>query len=112
MERQLSQTIMRGSRKPKIRTLVTDDTLVEQGDAGEEVFLILDGIIAVEVDGKSLAELGPGAILGERAWLEGGKRTSTLRALTTARIAVAAPDQMSPEALAELASGHHREETL
>jgi CRP-like cAMP-binding protein len=63
------------------------------------------------VDGKPIAEVGPGAILGERALLEGGKRTSTLRALTPARVAIARPDQVSTEALAEVGSGHRREET-
>ena len=38
---------------------------------------------------KPLAELGPGAILGERAVLEGGRRTATLRAVTPVRVAVA-----------------------
>ena len=32
----------------------------------------------VEVDGEEVAEIGPGAILGERAPLEGGVRTATL----------------------------------
>ena len=67
-------------------------------------------MLAVEVDGKSLAEVGPGAILGERAVLEGGTRTATLRALTPVRVAVATAEQISPEALAEVASGHRREE--
>ena len=54
--------------------------LTEQGQQGDEVFLLLDGVLAVEVDGEPLADVGPGAILGERAALEGGARTSTLRA--------------------------------
>ena len=52
------------------------------GQLGDELFLLLDGVLSVEVDGEPLAELGPGAILGERAVLEEGRRTSTLRALT------------------------------
>jgi CRP-like cAMP-binding protein len=60
--------------------------------------------------GKSLAEIGPGAILGERALLEGGTRTATLRAVTSARVAVATADQVAPEALAEVAKGHRRED--
>jgi CRP-like cAMP-binding protein len=72
---------------------------------------LLDGVLSVEVDGKAVAEVGPGAILGERASLEGGTRTATLRALTPVRVAVAAPDQLSPEALAEVAGGHRREES-
>jgi CRP-like cAMP-binding protein len=64
----------------------------------------------VEVDGKPLAEVGPGAILGERAVLEGGSRTATLKALTPIRVAVARADQVSDEALAQVAGGHRREE--
>jgi hypothetical protein len=110
LERELSQTIMRGGAKPKIRKLKTGEALVEQGQAGDELFLLLDGVLSVDVDGKALAEVGPGAILGERALLEGGKRTATLRALTPARVAVASAEQISPDALAELATGHRREE--
>jgi len=110
LERELSQTIMRGGAKPRMRKLKPAETLVEQGEAGDELFLLLDGALSVEVDGKALAEVGPGAIVGERALLEGGKRTATLRALTPARVAVANADQISPDALAELAAGHRREE--
>ncbi len=110
LERELSQTIMRGGAKPKVRKLNQSEALVEQGQSGDELFLLLDGVLSVEVDGKALAEVGPGAILGERALLEGGKRTATLRALTPVRVAVATADQISPNALAELATGHRREE--
>ena len=36
-----------------------------------------------------MAELGPGAVVGERAILEEGLRTSTVRATTPLRVAVA-----------------------
>jgi Cyclic nucleotide-binding domain len=111
LERELSTQIMRGGSKPEVRKLVIGSTLVEQGQAGAELFLLLDGVLAVEVDGKAIAEVGPGAILGERALLEGGLRTATLRAVTACRVAVATADQVSEEALAELAKGHRREET-
>ncbi len=110
LERELSQTIMRGGAKPRIRKLRAGEALVEQGQPGDELFLLLDGVLSVDVRGKALAEVGPGAVLGERALLEGGKRTATLRALTAARVAVASADQISPDALAELATGHRREE--
>jgi hypothetical protein len=110
LERELSQTIMRGGTKPKVRKLAKGEILVEQNEPGGELFLLLDGVLAVEVDGQPLAEVGPGAILGERALLEGGKRTATLRALTPGRVAVATAEQISPDALAEVASGHRRED--
>jgi len=111
LERELSTQIMRGGSKPQVRKLAAGSTLVEQGQAGAELFLLLDGVLAVDVDGKPIAEVGPGAILGERALLEGGLRTATLRAVTPCRVAVATASQVSEEALAELAKGHRREET-
>ena len=110
LERELSQTIMRGGAKPQFRKLAAGQALVEQGQPGDELFLLLDGVLSVEVDGKALAEVGPGAILGERALLEGGTRTATLKALTPIRLAVTTAEQISAEALAEVASGHRREE--
>src|SRR5262249_35794472 len=72
--------------------------------------LVLDGVLAVDVDGEPLAEFGPGAILGERAILEGGKRTSTMRAVTKCRVAVARGDQLDRQALGQRSAGHRREE--
>ena len=73
LERQLSTTIMRAGAKPEIRTLKKGKHLVEQGDQGRDLFLVLDGVLSVIIDGEVVAELGPGAILGERAVLEGGR---------------------------------------
>jgi hypothetical protein len=109
LERQLSLSIMGGNR-PEIRTLPSGSTLVTQGELGHELFLLLDGVLVVEVDGKELAEVGPGAILGERAVLEGGTRTSTLRAVTPIKVAVASADRIDPAALAQVSEGHRREE--
>ena len=108
LERELSETIMRDQPKP--RRLAAGETLVEQGESGDDIFLLLDGILAAEVDGETLAEIGPGAILGERAVLGEGTRTATLRAVTPAKVVVASPDQLQPAALAEVAAGHRRED--
>ena len=67
-------------------------------------------MLSVEVDGRALAELGPGAVVGERALLEGGKRTSTVRALTPVKVAAARAAQIDVGALRELAATHRREE--
>ena len=109
LERQLSTMIMRGGEKPEIRTVKAGKTLVAQGEPGAELFLVLDGVLAVEVDGEPLAELGPGAVLGERAVLEGGTRTSTLRAATKCRVAVVPADRIERDALEDLRVGHRRE---
>jgi Cyclic nucleotide-binding domain len=110
LERQLSVTIMRAGKKPEIRVLEPGAALVEQGEEGQDLFLLLDGVLSVLVDGREVAEIGPGALLGERAFLEGGTRTSTLRAVTRCRVAVVSPGQLDEDALAAIATGHHREE--
>ncbi|MBA2752342.1 MAG: cyclic nucleotide-binding domain-containing protein [Actinobacteria bacterium] len=110
LERELSATIMRGGAKPKIRKLKEGRTLVEQGQPGSELYLLLDGVLSVEVDERPVAEVGPGVVLGERAILEGGARTSTLRAVTDCRVAVAEADAIDRTALAELSEGHRRED--
>jgi hypothetical protein len=104
LERQLSRDLMQGGAVPKPRKLEPDETLVRQGDAGDEMFLLLDGVLAVEVDGEEVAEIGPGAILGERAALEGGTRTATLRARTTCRVGVVSADLIDRAAKEKLAA--------
>ena len=110
LERELSVRIMQSGAKPKILHVAPGDTLVNQGDRGDSIFLLLDGVLDVEVDGEKLAEVGPGAILGERAVLEGGARTATLPAVTRAKVAVATAAQMDTDVLAEVSRGHRREE--
>jgi hypothetical protein len=109
LERQLSATIMQGGQKPAIRTVKQGKSLVEQGDPGDDLFLLLDGVLQVIIDGEPIAEVGPGAIVGERAILEGGSRTGTLHALTKCRVAVARGDQIDRAALEQLSAGHRRE---
>jgi CRP-like cAMP-binding protein len=60
----------------------------------------------VEKGGERLAEYGPGAILGERAGLEGGRRMSSLIAVTPCRVAVVAHSAMDPDHLRELSKDH------
>lgn len=68
------------------------------------------GGAGLDVYGERLAELGPGAVVGERALLEGGVRTSTLTAETACKVAVVRTPDLDPAALAELRDGHRREE--
>jgi len=109
LERRLSSTIMAKGANPKVRTLAAGETLVEQGAPGTEVYLVLDGMFVVEVDGNGIAEIGPGAVVGERAALEGGTRTATLRASTRARVAQVSGAELDLEDLGALATTHHAE---
>jgi hypothetical protein len=110
LEHELSAQLMHGAGKPRIEKLAAGSVLVRQGEPGTEIYLILDGVIRVERDGEWLAEYGPGALLGERAHLEGGTRTSTLVAVTACRVASVEASQFDRSVLEELSGGHRRED--
>ena len=110
LERSLHSGVMRGTAKPQIRSIKEGDTLVRQGETGTEVFLILDGMFVVEADGNQIAEVGPGAVVGERAALLNGTRTATLWARTPGRVASVPADALDHDALASLGATRRREE--
>ena len=110
LERELSASVMRSGAKLQRRKLEQGDALVREGEEGNELFLLLDGVVSVEVDGDVVAEIGPGALVGERALLEGGKRTATLWATTPVRAVVVPRDAIDDAALPQLAATHRREE--
>ncbi len=101
LERELSRVMLGSS--PHWMRLRKGATLVAQGDPGNELFLLFDGLLAVEIDGRTVTELGPGAVVGEVALLDGGRRTATLRAVTPCRVAAVPGDRIDRAALAELA---------
>jgi len=109
LERELSRILLSGDAKLPRRTLGEGEVLVEQGSPGDDLYLLLDGVLGVEVDGDQVAELGPGTMLGERASLEGGLRTATLRALTPCRLAVIASELVTEREMAVLAADRQRE---
>ena len=104
LERELSASIMREGAKLERRSLDAGEALITQGEEGQELFLILDGVVDVEVDGEEVAELGPGTLIGEMALLEGGKRTASVYATTPVRAVVVPRDAVSESALEELAA--------
>ena len=110
LERSLSRKLMAGAAKPRIQKVKPGTALVRQGENGSDVYLVLDGVLRVEVDGERMAEYGPGALLGERAHLEGGTRTSSLVAVTECRVASVPAESLDREALEELSTGHRRED--
>jgi hypothetical protein len=109
LERRLSRELVPAAGKP--RRLDAGEALVLQGEEGNDVYLLLDGMLAVEVDGSVVGEVGPGMFVGERALLEGNTRTATLRAATPAKVIVLAPEAVDESSLVELAGSHRREES-
>ena len=79
LERELSTQLMRGGAKPRDHEADAGHGAVRAGPAGRRaVPASSTASCRSTVDGELLAELGPGAMLGERAVIEGGLRTSTL----------------------------------
>jgi hypothetical protein len=110
LETALSSQLMQGSGKRRIERFPAGTVLFKEGEPGTEVLLILDGIVRVERDGERLAEYGPGALLGERAHLEGGTRTSSNIAVTACRVAMFDAELIERSHLEELSAGHRRED--
>lgn len=109
LERRLSDEIMRGGRRPHLRSLHAGEYLFRQSEESDSIALILDGKFEVRVDDKVVGHVGPGSVVGERAGLEAGRRTADVRAVTESRVAELA-EQLSTDLLSELALGHHRED--
>src|SRR6187401_1680540 len=62
--------------------------LADQGQTGREAFIVLEGEVAVKRNGRKVATLGPGAIVGELSLLDHGPRTATVTCETDAAIFV------------------------
>jgi Cyclic nucleotide-binding domain len=109
LERELSRLVMAEAPALDRRELKEGEALVEQDEPGKELFLLLDGMLDVEVDGDVVAQVGPGAILGVRASIEGGMRTATLRAATRCRVVVIPEDALDQSEIVAVAAGQRRE---
>ncbi len=105
LEREISRELMTSGIDLARRTLEPGDTLVEQGKPGDDLYLLVDGVLAVVVDGDEVGEIGPGAIVGELASLHEGKRTATLTARTRSRVAVIPPELVDLQEKEDLAAG-------
>ena len=106
LEDELDRVAVRSGARLRRRRLDFGEKLVEQGEPGAEMFLLLEGVLDVEIDGQPVARVGSGAMLGELAVLGNGRRTATLRAARPSRVAVLTP---TPR-LAELALVRRRAE--
>lgn len=56
--------------------------VVDQGQTGREAFVLLKGSATVRRNGKKVATVGPGAVIGELSLLDHGPRTATVTADT------------------------------
>lgn len=57
-------------------------TIIEQGDDGDNFYIIKSGVCGVEINGKEIAEIPAGGGFGELALMYGTPRAATIRAKT------------------------------
>lgn len=71
------------------RTFRAGSTIVRQGDDhGVGFFVVADGTGTVSIDGKEVAQIGPGSYFGEVALISDRIRTATVTATTDVRCLV------------------------
>jgi CRP-like cAMP-binding protein len=85
-------SIERLAQAARVRLATTGEVVVRQGERGAEFFIIADGQAEVSIlergEERAVRKLKPGDFFGERALLEGGIRTATVRAVTPMRLLV------------------------
>jgi CRP-like cAMP-binding protein len=59
-------------------TMTAGSMITDQGQTGREAFVVLEGTVTVKRNGKKVASLGPGTVVGELSLLDHGPRTATV----------------------------------
>lgn len=62
--------------------------IVDQGQTGREAFVVLSGKVEVTRSKRKVADLGPGAVVGELSLLDHGPRTATVTCVTDCELLV------------------------
>ena len=75
------------------------DTLVHQGERGESLFILIEGLLEVQVQTdagqKPVAHIGPGECFGEMSLLTGERRAATVQASVESIVYEVAKEPMS-----------------
>jgi len=76
------------ARHMETTTLAAGTPMVEEGEAGDALFVILEGAGSVRRNGVEVAAVGPGTWFGELALLDGAPRSATVVATDHTTVAV------------------------
>jgi len=60
------------------RQYMPGETIIREGEVGEELFLISEGEVEVDREGREVARLGPGDFFGELALMSGNPRNANV----------------------------------
>lgn len=94
--RGLSRDVIAGiAALADIRTYKGGDVIVRQYDTNSDLIIILDGSARIKsVDEETLAEFGPGSIVGEISLIDDEPRSATVTAVGEVRAAVIPSKQL------------------
>jgi flavin reductase (DIM6/NTAB) family NADH-FMN oxidoreductase RutF len=101
------------------RRFAAGDTIIREGDPGDELFVILDGEVRIERGGRPLHTFSTGEFFGELSVLDGRARSASavavtdVRCLTVSREALRRALEAEPEsawAMLQILAGRLRED--
>ena len=68
------------------RELDGGSVLYRTGEEADALYFVLEGLVSIRADGQSLADLGPGEVLGALSTVSIGKRECTVVGATSVRL--------------------------
>ena len=68
------------------RELGGGSVLYRTGEEADALYFVIEGLVSIRADGQSLADLGPGEVLGALSTVSIGKRECTVVGATSVRL--------------------------
>jgi len=105
------------SQKVKIKPYKAEQKIIKQGDRGDSLFVIMEGIVGVNInleDGQQLevARMGAGKFFGEMALLTGEPRTADIVAINDSILLEITKSDITPMMRAQPELSRHLSEIL
>jgi len=82
------QELVRVLNITEVKPMEPDDTIVEEGDEGDELFIVLTGQVRVHSGDAVFTHLGPGEHLGEMALVDKAPRSASVSADVPSKLLV------------------------
>lgn len=80
------QELVRILNITSVRPFMKHETVVEEGDDGDELFVVLTGKVQIHSGATTIAELGPGQHFGEMALVDKAPRSASVTALESSKL--------------------------
>ncbi len=61
----------------RFQTFAKDDLVFREGEPGDTMYVVIEGVVDLEVKGRTVETLGPGGVLGEMTMIDGSPRSAT-----------------------------------